>query len=81
MLFEKFVCPNGRPPSECGHIPQLIKNTQGFFSRLVARSQKDAQIEAKQQVQEQHPAVASELVSERQTASGKPERTRIRTRQ
>lgn len=35
-MFNAYKCPNGLPPSECRHIPQLVKNSFSFFSRLLA---------------------------------------------
>lgn len=36
-MFANYKCPNGLPPSECRHIPQLINNTFSFFTRLVSK--------------------------------------------
>lgn len=86
-MFAKFVCPNGLPPADCTHIPQLVKNAQGFLSRLVAKSQKEARIgpqreaQTKAQAQAQQPTVAGTVAVERQYAARSPTRTRTRTRQ
>ena len=37
-MFKNYVCPNGLPPAECGHIPQLIKNAEGFLTKLLVKS-------------------------------------------
>lgn len=28
-----YKCPNGLPPEECGHIPQLILNVASYFQK------------------------------------------------
>ena len=80
-MFAKFVCPNGLPPADCTHIPQLVKNAQGFLSRLVAKSQKEARIGTQRETQAQQPTVAGTVAVERQYAARSPTRTRTRTRQ
>ena len=31
MIFKNFVCPNGLPPDECRHVPQIINNLASYF--------------------------------------------------
>ena len=28
-----YKCPNGLPPEECGHVPQLILNVANYFQK------------------------------------------------
>jgi len=28
-----YKCPNGLPPEECGHVPQLILNVVNYFQK------------------------------------------------
>lgn len=30
-IFSNYKCPNGLPPEECGHIPQLVANVANYF--------------------------------------------------
>ena len=40
MIFKDYKCPNGLPPDECGHIPQLINNLASYFiKREVTRTE------------------------------------------
>jgi len=32
-IFSNYKCPNGLPPEECLHFPQLVKNVANYFAR------------------------------------------------
>jgi len=32
-MFKNYKCPNGLPPEECKHIPQLINNLSSYFAK------------------------------------------------
>jgi hypothetical protein len=38
-----FECPNGMPPAECLHLPNLPYRAQKFFSSLIKRQQTTTQ--------------------------------------
>lgn len=40
MIFKNYKCPNGLPPEECGHVPQLINKLADYFvSKQQARKE------------------------------------------
>ncbi len=38
-----YKCPNGLPPEECGHIPQLIINVANYFKKKQKQRRDHAQ--------------------------------------
>ena len=41
-----YKCPNGFPPDECGHIPQLILNAVSYFQNKQQIRKENTEIQA-----------------------------------
>lgn len=64
-IFKNYKCPNGLPPDECRHIPQIVNNIASYFLK---KSEAKANL-AKTRVHEEFKS--NEVISNR---------TRSRTR-
>ena len=91
-----FVCPNGNPPADCLHFPNLPVRAQMLFSRLFKTPVAPAKVQEVEQSQDQAQAVeqAVHVVSQRaepprptsvsrpahEAAKSAPQRQRARSR-
>ncbi len=41
-IFKSFKCPNGLPPEECKHAPQIINNIANYFIKKQQANKTDA---------------------------------------
>lgn len=67
-LFANFKCPNGLPPDECRHVPQLVINLSNYFKRK-QELRKERELDAKQAHIEQ-PQQQSASDGQRQRTRG-----------
>lgn len=89
-MFANFKCPNGLPPSECRHIPQLAKNTFNFFSKLLSkdktksdertRSRREQRRAQERKPVQQHLEQHHAMPQRRSPPAGQQTRERVRSR-
>lgn len=52
MIFKNYECPNGLPPEQCDHVPQLINNLADYsVNKVQARKESTHAVDAVKQEQ------------------------------
>ena len=74
LLFKNtllnYQCPNGLPPDECKHVPQLILNAISYYQNKQQVREESADIQAKAGLERTNNSVAEMQDKQKQRRRG-----------